>query len=90
MLSSASYSSWIYPPIKSSMICESLRNLGFRFGVFSSITMFFSQRDFHVLVIHELLVHLLRGGKLLDNIYHEQPMSSLWVSMESLRCCPVM
>ena len=42
-----------------------------------------------MLVIHEFGVHLVRGEKLLDNRYPEQPMSSLWSSIESLRCCPV-
>ena len=50
----------------------------------------FFQRDFHGLVIHDLVVHLVNGGKLLENRYPEQPMSSLWAYIESLRCCPVM
>ena len=51
--------------------------------------MFFLQINFHVLVIHELGVNLVRGRKLSDNRDPEQPMSSLWYSMESLRFCPV-
>ena len=43
-----------------------------------------------MLVIHELVMHLVRGKKLLENRYPDQPMSSLWASIESLRCCPVM
>ena len=43
-----------------------------------------------MLIIYELGVHLERGEKLLDNNYHDQPMSSLWDSIESLRCCHVM
>ena len=62
----------------------------FQYWGFSSITMIFLQRNFHVFVIHELVVNLVRGGKLLDNIDPGQPKNSLWGSMESLRCCPVM
>ena len=43
-----------------------------------------------MLVIHDLGVHLVSGGKLLKNRYPGQPMSSLWDSMESLIFCPVM
>ena len=43
-----------------------------------------------MLVIHAFLVYLVSGGKLLENIDPEQPMSIFWDSMESLRCCPVM
>ena len=66
------------------MIYDSLMHWGFRFGLFSSIAMLLSQRNFHVLVIHELVVHFVRGGKLLDNIDHEHPISSWWCPMESL------
>ena len=72
------------------MICEYLRHWVFRFGVFYSIAMFFLQRDFHLLVIHNLGVHLVSGEKLLENRYPDQPVPSFWYSMESLRCCPVM
>ena len=43
-----------------------------------------------MLVIHDLGVYLVIGGKLLDNIVPGQPMSSVFASKESLRCCPVM
>ena len=43
-----------------------------------------------MLVIHELVVHLVRDGKLLDNRGPEKPISSLWPSIESLRCYPLM
>ena len=85
LLSSAGFPPCITLLITFSMICESLRHWGFRSGVFSSITMFFSKRNFHMLVIHELGVYLVRVGKLLDNRYPEQPMYSLWDSMESIR-----
>ena len=42
-----------------------------------------------MLVIHDLVIHLVSGGKLLENRYPDQPMMSLWDSMESLRCCTV-
>ena len=41
-------------------------------------------------VIHYLVVHLVIGGKLLENIYPDQPMSSFWDYMNSLRCFHVM
>ena len=43
-----------------------------------------------MLVIHVLCVNLDRGENLLENRYPDQPMSSFWYYMESLRCCPVM
>ena len=43
-----------------------------------------------MLVIHKLGIHLERGGELLVNSDPEQPMSSLFASIESLMCCPVM
>ena len=52
--------------------------------------MFFSQRNFNVLFIHELGVNLVRGGKLSENRYPEKIMSSVWASIESLRCFTVM
>ena len=59
---------------KSSIICEYLCLWGFRFGVFSLIAMFFSHSNYCVLVIHDLVVHLVRGGKLLENRDPEHPM----------------
>ena len=41
------------------------------------------------MVIHELGVHLVRGGNFLENGYPEQPMSCLWSSIEHLRCFPL-
>ena len=84
LFSSASYYHCINPLSKSSIMCRSLWHWGFRFGVFSSITMF-SQRNFHVLVIHYLVVHLMIDGKLLENRGPDKPISSLWDSMYSLR-----
>ena len=51
---------------------------------------FFLQSNFHVVVIHELGVHLGRGEKLLVNIELDQTISSVCAYIESLRCCPVM
>ena len=62
MLSSVISSPCIPLLRKSSIIFESLWYWGFRFGVFSSIAMFFSQKNFHVLVIHDLVVNLVSGG----------------------------
>ena len=90
LLSSTIYSPLILLLIKCSMICESLRHWGFRIGVFSSTTMFFSQGNFRMLVIHELGIHLVRGWKLLYNRVPENHMSSLWYYVESLRCCSLM
>ena len=67
--------------IKYSMICDYFGHWGFRFGIFSSIAIFFLQSNFRVLVIHWLGIHLVIGGKLLDNRDPEQPISSFWDSM---------
>ena len=63
--------------------------LEFQVWGFSSPTMFLSQSNFHLLVIHEEGVHGRRGQILSDNRKLEHPMSSLFVSIESLICCPV-
>ena len=39
--------------------------------------MFFSQNNFHVLVIHQVGVHLEREDKLLVNSEPDQPISNL-------------
>ena len=52
--------------------------------------MFFSERNFHELVIHEAGVNLIRGEILLDYREPDNPMSILWDSIESLRCFPTM
>ena len=72
---------------KSSIIYEYFRHRVFRFFL-SSIT-FFLQRNFHMLVIHDLVVHLVSGLKLLENRYPDQYMSSLCNSTESFRYCPM-
>ena len=89
IFSSVSSSPLIHILIKSSIICESLGYWVLMIGVFSSITILFWQRNFHVLVIHELVVNLVRGGKLLDNRDLDQHISILWSSLEFLSCCPV-
>ena len=43
-----------------------------------------------MLVIHDLVVYLVSGGNFLDNRDTDKPMSSLWASVGSLRCCSVM
>ena len=43
-----------------------------------------------MLVIHDLVVHLISGRKLLGNRDPEQTMSILWASIESLMCCSIM
>ena len=49
-------------------------SLGFQVWGISLIAMFFSHSNYCVLVIHDLVVHLVRGGKLLENRDPEQPM----------------
>ena len=63
--------------------------LEFQVWNFYSTTMFFSQRNFHVFVIHEAGAHLSRGNRLFYNRDTDHLMYSLWASIESLRCCPV-
>ena len=43
-----------------------------------------------MLAIHELVVHLVRGGKLLENRDPGNPIYSFWDSMQCLRCCHFM
>ena len=54
LLNSVSYTPCILLLIKYSILCVSLWHWGFRFGSFSSITIFFLQSNLRVLVIHEL------------------------------------
>ena len=50
----------------------------------------FFQKNLLMLVIHDLVVQFVCGGKLSENRDPEQPMSSLWDSMEFLRFFPAM
>ena len=64
--------------------------LGFQvWGILFNDHVFF-QKNLLVLVIHDLVVQFVCGGKLSENRDHEQPMSSLWDSMEFLRFFPAM
>ena len=59
------------------------------FGSFLQLPWFFNT-NFQVLVIHDLVVHLVSNGELLDNRVPEKPISSLSNSIEFLRCYHVM
>ena len=89
LFSPVSYSPFIPDFNKYSMIFESLYLLVFKFGISYSITRLFYQSNCQVLVIHELVFHLQRAGKLLDNRFPSHPMSIFYPSIKSLRLIPV-
>ena len=76
--------------IKSPMMCELFHLRVFRFEVFYSMTILFSQRNCQLLAIHDWVVHLTRTGKFWEYMFPSHLIYSLGPSIKYLRQITVM